>query len=131
MTEGSSDPIRTRVGELINTHGSVRAAAKAIGIESSYLFRLSTGEKSSPSDATLAKLGMKRVITFERIQQRLTQLGFQFNQPVVIYCQSHHRSALAYLIGRLLGWQVLAYDGAWSEWGNHPNSPIVSGEHPF
>ena len=44
VTEGSSDPIRTRVGE-----------------------------KSSPSDATLAKLGMKRVITFERIQQPIWQ----------------------------------------------------------
>lgn len=67
----------------------------------------------------------------EHTQQRLEQLGLRPNQPIVVYCQSHHRSALAYLIGRLLGWQVLAYDGAWSEWGNHPNSPIVSGEHPF
>ena len=67
----------------------------------------------------------------ERTQQRLEQLGLRSDQPIVVYCQSHHRSALAYLIGRLLGWQVLAYDGAWSEWGNHPNSPIVSGEHPF
>lgn len=67
----------------------------------------------------------------QRTQQRLEQLGLRADQPIVVYCQSHHRSALAYVIGRLLGWQVLAYDGAWSEWGNHPNSPIVSGEHPF
>ena len=31
----------------------------------------------------------------ERTQQRLEQLGFQFDQPVVVYCQSHHRSGLA------------------------------------
>jgi len=67
----------------------------------------------------------------ERTQQRLESLGLHLNQPVVVYCQSHHRSGLAYIIGRLLGWQVLAYDGAWSEWGNRPNSPIVSGETPF
>ena len=85
MTEGSSDPIRTRVGELINAHGSVRAAAKAIGIESSYLFRLSTGEKSSPSDATLAKLGMKRVITFERIQQPIWQATGRPAMPDLAY----------------------------------------------
>ncbi|TCM68714.1 thiosulfate/3-mercaptopyruvate sulfurtransferase [Acinetobacter calcoaceticus] len=64
-------------------------------------------------------------------QQRLEQLGLSVNQPVVVYCQSHHRSGLAYIIGRLLGWQILAYDGAWSEWGNRPDSPIVSGETPF
>ena len=66
----------------------------------------------------------------ERIQQRLEQLGFQLDQSVVVYCQSHHRSGLAYIIGRLLGWDIQAYDGAWSEWGNRLDSPIITGESP-
>ncbi|MEB3754913.1 sulfurtransferase [Acinetobacter sp. MD2(2019)] len=69
--------------------------------------------------------------TFEHIRQRLQQIGFDLTQPVVVYCQSHHRSGLAYVLGRLLNWQIRAYDGAWSEWGNDPDSPIVTGENPF
>ncbi|ANF83026.1 thiosulfate sulfurtransferase [Acinetobacter sp. NCu2D-2] len=64
----------------------------------------------------------------QRTQQRLEQLGFDLKQPVVVYCQSHHRSGLAYMLGRLLGWQIRAYDGAWSEWGNRLDSPIATGE---
>ena len=66
----------------------------------------------------------------QRTQQRLEQLGFDFKRPVVVYCQSHHRSGLAYILGRLMGWQVQAYAGAWSEWGNRLDSPIATGELP-
>ena len=66
----------------------------------------------------------------ERTRQRLEQLGFNLNEPVVVYCQSHHRSGLAYILGRLLGWKIQAYDGAWSEWGNRPDSPVITGELP-
>lgn len=63
-----------------------------------------------------------------RTRQRLEQLGFDLDQPVVVYCQSHHRSGLAYILGRLLGWKIQVYDGAWSEWGNRLDSPIATGE---
>ena len=66
-----------------------------------------------------------------RIQQQLQQLDFDFSKPVVVYCQSHHRSGLAYIIGRLLNWEIRAYDGAWSEWGNRLDSAVVNGENPF
>ena len=66
----------------------------------------------------------------QRTQPRLEQLGFNLNEPVVVYCQSHHRSGLAYILGRLLGWKIQAYDGAWSEWGNRLDSPIITGELP-
>lgn len=61
------------------------------------------------------------------IQQQLQDVGFDLTQPVIVYCQSHHRSSLVYVVGHLLKWDIRAYDGAWSEWGNQTNSPIVTG----
>lgn len=69
--------------------------------------------------------------SLHHIQQQLQQLGFDLTQPVVVYCQSHHRSGLAYIVGRLLNWEIRAYDGAWSEWGNRLDSAVVIGENPF
>ncbi|WP_081408779.1 sulfurtransferase [Acinetobacter larvae] len=65
------------------------------------------------------------------IQHGLEQSGLDLSRAAVTYCQSHHRSGLAYIIARLLAWELRVYDGAWSEWGNRPDSPIVSGEQPF
>ncbi|MCF9046117.1 sulfurtransferase [Acinetobacter nectaris] len=69
--------------------------------------------------------------SFDHIKKSLQHVGFNLDQPVVVYCQAHHRSALAYFVGRLLNWDIRAYDGAWSEWGNMSDSPIVMGERPL
>lgn len=61
----------------------------------------------------------------EDIQQRLDSLGITKEKEIVCYCQSHHRSAYSWLVLKSLGYEnVLGYPGSWSEWGNHPDTPI-------
>lgn len=58
------------------------------------------------------------------IQQQLDELGISKDKSVITHCQTHHRSGLTYLVGKALGYDIAAYDGSWSEWGNDADTPI-------
>jgi thiosulfate/3-mercaptopyruvate sulfurtransferase len=58
------------------------------------------------------------------IETQLEQLGITRDKRVITHCQTHHRSGLTYIIGKSLGYDIRAYDGSWSEWGNQPDTPI-------
>lgn len=59
------------------------------------------------------------------LKQTLEDLGLGPNKEVIVYCQTHHRSAHTYFVLKTLGFpRVKAYPGSWSEWGNLPDTPI-------
>lgn len=60
----------------------------------------------------------------EDAEQRLADLGLSKNKPIATHCQSHHRSSFTYLLGKILGFSIKGYHGSWSEWGNHPDTPV-------
>lgn len=60
----------------------------------------------------------------EDIAEVLNERGITRDKRVITHCQSHHRSGLAYIVGKSLGYNIQAYDGSWSEWGNDPDTPV-------
>lgn len=59
------------------------------------------------------------------LRQLLDRLGVTLDKEVIVYCQTHHRSAHTYWVLRYLGYpRVRGYPGAWSEWGNDPRAPV-------
>ena len=54
----------------------------------------------------------------------LPELGLTKDKTVITHCQTHHRSGFTYLVGKVLGYDIKAYDGSWSEWGNSPETPV-------
>jgi len=66
-----------------------------------------------------------RLLPLEDIQKKLDELNITNDKEVICYCQSHHRSAFSYYVLRVLGYEnVKGYPGSWSDWGNHPDSPV-------
>ena len=65
--------LQHRIQELVERHGSVRAAARVVEIDPAYLYRLSTGEKDEPSDNVLRKLKLRRTVTVSYFPLRAVQ----------------------------------------------------------
>lgn len=63
------------------------------------------------------------------LREELALAGIDGSRPIVTHCQSHHRSGLTYLIGKLLGFEIKAYAGSWGEWGNHDETPVETGNN--
>lgn len=60
----------------------------------------------------------------EDAEERLGMLGIRRGQDIITHCQTHHRSAFTYMVGKILGFDIRAYPGSWSEWGNLPGTPV-------
>lgn len=65
------------------------------------------------------------LLPIEDIQKTLMNKGFDKNSTIVAYCHSHHRSSFSYYTLKAAGFnKVMGYAGSWSEWGNHPDTPV-------
>lgn len=57
-------------------------------------------------------------------EEYLQTLGINKHQEIVTHCQTHHRSGFTWLVGKTLGFNIKAYPGSWSEWGNLSETPV-------
>ncbi|MGD8832593.1 MAG: sulfurtransferase [Pseudomonadales bacterium] len=63
----------------------------------------------------------------ENLPELLSAHGIDPGKPTITHCQTHHRSGLSYMVGRLLGFtRIRAYPGSWAEWGNRDDLPVAT-----
>ena len=68
-----------------------------------------------------------RINNLEDFRALLTDMGLTADKEIATHCQTHHRSGFTYLVGKILGLNMKAYAGSWSEWGNDDNTPVAVG----
>lgn len=57
----SETTLQKRIDELVRKHGTLRAAAKAVGVSTPYLCRIRSGLHPRLSEETQLKLGVRRM----------------------------------------------------------------------
>lgn len=65
-----------------------------------------------------------RLKPLETLKTMLDDKKLTPEKTIITHCQTHHRSGLSYLVGKIMGLNIKAYDGSWSEWGNLIDTPI-------
>jgi len=77
-------------------------------------------------DWELLKDANRQLRLIDNLEEVAESLGLFRAEQVITHCQTHHRSGLSYLVGRLLGLNIKAFHGSWAEWGNDPSTPITN-----
>jgi len=62
----------------------------------------------------------------DTLRAMMSAMAIKKEKHVVVYCQTHQRSAMTYVVLKHLGFdRVSAIDGAWSAWGNRDDTPVA------
>ena len=77
-------------------------------------------------DWELLKDANRQLRLIDNLEEVAESLDLFRAEQVITHCQTHHRSGLSYLVGRLLGLNIKAFHGSWAEWGNDPSTPITN-----
>jgi thiosulfate/3-mercaptopyruvate sulfurtransferase len=64
------------------------------------------------------------------LKSKLAALGLAANQPVITHCQSGGRASVDAFVLERLGFKARNYYAGWSDWGNDPAAPVVTGPAP-
>lgn len=53
--------LQKHIDRLVKKHKGLRPAARVCGVDPAYLWRMQQGAKTTPTAATLEKLGLRRI----------------------------------------------------------------------
>ena len=120
-----ADDVLNAIGDAEQVIWDVRSAQEFHGIR-----RTARRAGHIPGAVHLDWLQLKNPRDSQRlvgdVEDLLHRNAIRPGKSIITHCQTHHRSGLSYLVGRLLGYpNIRAYHGSWSEWGNRDDLPVT------
>lgn len=68
-----------------------------------------------------------RLVDDDKLKMLLQERDIRSDAEIVLHCHSHHRSALAFMVLKKLGYTNLrAYPGSWSDWAHAEETPVTN-----
>lgn len=67
MTIIHDTTLQERISGLVGALGSLREVARQTHLDVGYLSHLASGDKTEPSAETLARLNLRRIVTYEHV----------------------------------------------------------------
>lgn len=84
------------------------------------------GARSAPATGNLAADG--RFLPAAELVERFTALGARPGDPVGVYCGSGVTAAATAVALTVAGFDPVLYPGSWSQWSNHADRPVATGD---
>ena len=76
--------------------------------------------------------GDLRFKSAEEIEHELIAHRINGSKPILSYCRTGYIGSVGYLVlDAILGWEVMTYDGSWSQWGKMSDNVAEGGELPL
>ncbi|OAH49062.1 sulfurtransferase [Microbacterium oleivorans] len=86
------------------------------------------GAVNAPTGGNVDERG--RFLSPEQLRERYAALGVTDDTTVGVSCGSGVSAAQAAFALSLAGIDAALYGGSWSQWANHPDRPVATGDHP-
>ncbi|MFT4212252.1 MAG: sulfurtransferase [Microbacterium sp.] len=86
------------------------------------------GAVSAPTTENVDAAG--RFLDPAALRERFAALGARDDAPVGVYCGSGVTAAHQAVALTLAGYEARVFPGSWSQWSNHPELPVATGDSP-